>query len=98
LTTGSGGYSSNGMQGQATTTPLVVNQQSVVDYTPRMVSLNTTTGGVTFLKDANGKIVLQRRYSQRLLTTVSLKPLIKVALLKLITKTSMAQQSLLVMV
>jgi Ca2+-binding RTX toxin-like protein len=57
LTTGSGGYSSDGMQGQATTTPLVVTQSSVVDYTPRMISMNTTTAGVTFAKDVNGKIL-----------------------------------------
>ncbi|SMC31109.1 peroxidase family protein [Polynucleobacter kasalickyi] len=64
LTTGSGGYSSNGSQGQATTTPLSVTQASVVDYTPRMISLDTTTAGVTFAKDANGKIVFNEGVAQ----------------------------------
>ena len=41
-----------------------INQQNVVDYTPRMISLNTTTGGVKYLTDANGKIIFQNGLAQ----------------------------------
>ena len=41
-----------------------INQQSVVDYTPRMISLDTTTGGVTYLTDGNGKIIFQNGLAQ----------------------------------
>ena len=34
-----------------------VHQQSVIDYTPRMISRTVTTGGVTFETDAQGHIV-----------------------------------------
>ena len=35
----------------------ITNQQNAVDYTPRMISLTVTTGGVTFETDVNGHIV-----------------------------------------
>ena len=42
-----------------------VIQQSVVDYTPRMISLDTTTGGVSYLTDPiTGKIVFQNGLAQ----------------------------------
>ncbi|MGC1469092.1 MAG: Calx-beta domain-containing protein [Sphingorhabdus sp.] len=64
---GNTGFASTGL-GSATTNysitqdltdpdnPVIV-MDNVVDYTPRMISLLTTTGGVEFLRDGNGHIV-----------------------------------------